>query len=119
MTSNIGTLQYSAPEIIMGEDYDEKVDVYSFAMIMYELFYEQLAFVDTMGESMWRLGERVVKQRLRPTVPDPKSPDYDMLNDSQKLYIDVMVQAWSHEAKLRPSFSALYSLIDSIGRLDN
>ena len=42
MTSNVGTGYYCAPEVFMGEcegsPYTEKMDVYSFAMVMYTLF---------------------------------------------------------------------------------
>jgi len=37
-TSNIGSLLYSAPELLEGGIYDEKVDIYSLGIIIYELF---------------------------------------------------------------------------------
>jgi serine/threonine protein kinase len=36
-TANIGTVQFMSPEVIAGEEYDEKVDIYSFAICMYEV----------------------------------------------------------------------------------
>jgi serine/threonine protein kinase len=111
-------LQYSAPEVIIGEDYDEKVDVYSFAMIMYEIFFEKIAFEEFLFDNMWKLGEKVTRNRLRPSVPEPQSMEYLGLCDSQKLYLDVMVQCWSHEPVLRPSFPAIYYLLEQITRLD-
>eukprot|EP01122_Echinamoeba_exundans_P015392 TRINITY_DN728_c0_g1_i1.p1 TRINITY_DN728_c0_g1~~TRINITY_DN728_c0_g1_i1.p1 ORF type:complete len:721 (-),score=143.90 TRINITY_DN728_c0_g1_i1:2567-4729(-) len=38
MTSNVGFLANIAPEVFKGEKYSEKADVFSFAMILYELF---------------------------------------------------------------------------------
>jgi hypothetical protein len=64
--------------------------------------------------SMWRLGERVCKDRLRPSIPDPQSEEYKKLSDSEKLYLDVMTQCWAHEPALRPSFTALYHLLEQI-----
>lgn len=37
MTSKIGTYQWMAPEVIKGFKYTEKADVFSFAVIMWEL----------------------------------------------------------------------------------
>jgi serine/threonine protein kinase len=37
MTSTIGTPDYIAPELILGEKSTNKVDVSSFAMILYEM----------------------------------------------------------------------------------
>jgi serine/threonine protein kinase len=37
MTSKIGTYQWMAPEVIRGFKYTEKADVFSFAVIMWEL----------------------------------------------------------------------------------
>jgi serine/threonine protein kinase len=35
-----------APELIAGKPYNEKVDVYSYAILMWELFAETLPFSD-------------------------------------------------------------------------
>ena len=37
MTVKIGTPNYMAPELIQSSDYDNKVDVYAYAMILYEM----------------------------------------------------------------------------------
>jgi len=34
----LGTLRYAAPEFILGEQYDQRVDIYSLGAIIYELF---------------------------------------------------------------------------------
>eukprot|EP00429_Kryptoperidinium_foliaceum_P033934 CAMPEP_0176166706 /NCGR_PEP_ID=MMETSP0120_2-20121206/85269_1 /TAXON_ID=160619 /ORGANISM="Kryptoperidinium foliaceum, Strain CCMP 1326" /LENGTH=77 /DNA_ID=CAMNT_0017504271 /DNA_START=9 /DNA_END=239 /DNA_ORIENTATION=+ len=46
MTSDVGTLVWIAPEILMRECYDAKVDVYSFGMVLYELACRQPPFED-------------------------------------------------------------------------
>lgn len=39
MTANVGTAQWSAPELLMGaDDYGCEVDVYSFGILLWELF---------------------------------------------------------------------------------
>jgi serine/threonine protein kinase len=38
MTSNVGFLANIAPEVFKGEKYSEKADVFSFSIVLYELF---------------------------------------------------------------------------------
>ncbi len=37
MTSGIGTPLYKAPELIKREDYNEKVDIWAFGCVLYEM----------------------------------------------------------------------------------
>ena len=39
MTGGLGTITYAAPEQLQGIDYDEKSDIYSLGIILFELFY--------------------------------------------------------------------------------
>lgn len=44
----VGSLMYMAPEVYRGKHYDEKVDVFGFGLIMYELFCSQLVMVKVL-----------------------------------------------------------------------
>jgi len=44
MTKSVGTPQWMAPELLKNQDYDEKIDVYSFGVILYELLCEKIPF---------------------------------------------------------------------------
>ena len=35
MTGGLGSLRYMAPEVLMHSPYNERVDVYSYAMVLY------------------------------------------------------------------------------------
>ncbi|MEW5314052.1 MAG: hypothetical protein WDW38_005576 [Sanguina aurantia] len=41
-TTQVGSFMYMAPELLLGLDYNEKIDVFSFAIIMYEMFVGRL-----------------------------------------------------------------------------
>eukprot|EP00438_Fugacium_kawagutii_P009286 Skav235236 [mRNA] locus=scaffold3995:238370:240690:+ [translate_table: standard] len=38
MSGGVGTWRYMAPEVVRYEQYDEKIDIYAFALIMYFIF---------------------------------------------------------------------------------
>ena len=46
MTGGIGTSQYTAPEVLRSQRYDNKVDVYSFGIILWEIHAKRLPYAD-------------------------------------------------------------------------
>jgi len=46
MTGETGSYRYMAPEVFRHESYNEKVDVYAFSMILYELLEGIPPFLD-------------------------------------------------------------------------
>ena len=46
LSMQMGTPEYMAPEIIEGDDYDQKVDVWSAGVVAYQLFCGQTPFCD-------------------------------------------------------------------------
>jgi len=77
MTSKtFGTLEYMAPELLLQlSKYDEKVDVYSFGIIMHELFIMKKPFSDmpsssesSISMSLFALGSKIIRGE-RPFVP--------------------------------------------------
>lgn len=46
LTGETGSYRYMAPEVFRHENYNEKVDVYAFAMIFYELLEGIAPYVD-------------------------------------------------------------------------
>jgi len=47
----VGSLMYMAPEVYRGKRYDEKVDVFGFGLIMYELFLSELVIVKVLMQA--------------------------------------------------------------------
>lgn len=49
MTGETGAYCYMAPEVLLGQPYNEKVDVFSFGIILYELFSRRMLVADFMN----------------------------------------------------------------------
>lgn len=49
MTGRTGSFGYMAPEVLRGEQYDEAADIFSFAMVMYNLFHRTIPSVHLLA----------------------------------------------------------------------
>ena len=95
----MGTPHYMAPELLEGRQYDEKVDVFSFAILLWEILtgirpYEEEEFAS------WELSEKVIAG-YRPKIPE------EWPEALQKLFN----QAWDPEPAKRPAMSIIFESI--------
>ena len=94
MTSRVGTYQWMAPELFEAGPYDEKVDVYSYAMILWEMLTGRQPF---KGKNVVEIANLVLHQAKRPEMP-AKTPS--------KL-AELISICWSADPKNRPSFAMI------------
>jgi len=59
--TQVGTLRYCAPEVLLGHAYNAKVDVYSYAVVLYEIMTLQTAFPTLSGSSQMDEQEHIQK----------------------------------------------------------
>ncbi|KAK4253124.1 hypothetical protein QN277_010940 [Acacia crassicarpa] len=90
MTAETGTYRWMAPEVINHQPYDQKADVFSFSIVLWELVTAKVPY-DAMTPLQAALG---VRQGLRPELPKQGHP---------KL-IDLMQRCWEAIPANRPSF---------------
>lgn len=101
MTSAIGTCTYMAPEVFKGSSYDEKADVFSFALILWTMW--------TLREpeegkhpQMW--ATLVASEGLRPPL------DESIPND----WLCLITQCWQQKPEDRLSFLQVLSILEEI-----
>ncbi|CAM8942593.1 unnamed protein product [Rhodiola kirilowii] len=106
-----GTLPWMAPELLNGSSslVSEKVDVYSFGIVMWELLTGEEPYADLHYGTI--IGG-IVSNTLRPTVPETCDPEWR----------SIMEKCWSAEPSERPNFTEaanqLRAMATKIQKLD-
>lgn len=85
---------YAAPEIWQNQENTKATDVYSFALIVYEIMTGQIPFEKL---TLDQIRQKVLTQRSRPEFKFPLPPSY------QKL----IVNCWNHNPSQRPTFDEI------------
>eukprot|EP01119_Soliformovum_irregulare_P014880 TRINITY_DN4113_c0_g1_i2.p1 TRINITY_DN4113_c0_g1~~TRINITY_DN4113_c0_g1_i2.p1 ORF type:complete len:915 (+),score=202.75 TRINITY_DN4113_c0_g1_i2:30-2774(+) len=94
----MGTPLWMAPELLSDQSYTERVDVYSFAITLYEIYTEKEPYTeDLVFQSMSDLVEAVCIDRERPRLPPHTPPSFKKLTE----------QCWQADPSDRPSFQEL------------
>jgi len=91
MTGNMGTVEYMAPECLKNEPYTEKCDVYSYGVVLCELFTREDLYKEM---SVVQIRFLVRTQSLRPEVPN-------FIPIGLKNLIQL---CWDSDPEIRPSF---------------
>ena len=91
MTGGIGTSQYTAPEVLRSERYDNKVDVFSFGVILWEIHAQKLPYTNM---NAMQIAVAVATQDYRPPAP-PNCPEP---------FRELMEECWHPRPKQRPTF---------------
>lgn len=98
-----GSPLWTAPEVIRGEKYSEKADVYSFAIILYELL--------TWSHPYPKDNPHFVMMKVA-------SEDYrmDIEDDWDDFFKCLVAKCWHPEPEQRPSFKDVVGMIDKCHR---
>ncbi|CAL8462735.1 g2268 [Coccomyxa elongata] len=90
-----GSLPYVAPEVLHDGEVAKRADVYSFAMLLLEMWSGKVAYSEDNYHSVLFS----VFSGRRPNIPDDIPPEYCAL----------MKDCWSNEPKRRPTFAAAHA----------
>ncbi|KAK3096675.1 hypothetical protein FSP39_002282 [Pinctada imbricata] len=97
----VGTPGYQAPEIIEGLAYDEKVDIFSFAMVIHEILSGERPYVEYKNLAQ-------ISRAMRFESKRPSLKDYNIDARFPALE-DLMMKCWQNEASCRPKASEITS----------
>ncbi len=102
-----GTPAYLAPEVIRSSVYDSKADIYSFGIMMWEMWYGKRAFLDLGGDLNTILQE--VAGGVRPSHVEGRRKPPDG-------WQHLMQWCWDGEADERPTAAACHSELTKLYR---
>ena len=106
MTGKTGSLRYMAPEVVRSQPYNEKVDIYSFGIILWQMITCQTPF-ENLQESVFI--SEVVGNGVRPpfSYQDPgKHTPIDIPVD----VVEILQKSWSSDHTQRLIASQLLVL---------
>jgi len=93
MTAGVGTPAFMAPEILDSKPYSKSADVYSFGILMYELWTEKTPYSTSGFTKPWEIAHFVIEGKRLPIPPGmPES------------YAKVMEKCWDGNPAKRPTF---------------
>merc|ERR1719159_1345963 len=98
MTMAAGTCHWMAPEVFTGTRYDAKVDVYSYAMILFECICREVPFEEEEPATVGPLAVAGSRPDLEAVPPD-----------CPEVFNRLMISCWAHSPDQRPSFVDILS----------
>jgi serine/threonine protein kinase len=99
MSGHVGTANWMAPELFESRRYDEKVDLYAYAMVLWELLSGHSPFSGKTSEQI----EDIVCSGGRPIAP----------GDTPRGLQDVISACWNRDPQRRPSLDRILSEFSS------
>lgn len=99
LSGGIGTYRWMSPEVLESKDYDGKTDVYSYAVVLWELLTQDIPF---HGLSDVQVGMSVVQKDARPIFPQ---------NCPQKI-VKLIKRCWDRDPAKRPDFETIAKMFE-------
>ncbi|OHT09262.1 hypothetical protein TRFO_21914 [Tritrichomonas foetus] len=100
MSKDLGTTSFMAPEVSTTINYDQKCDVYSYGMILYE--------ISEVRQPFRKVPEREVKELVKSGV----RPDFK--NDKTPKNLKTLItKCWNSDPSLRPTFEEIILILST------
>ena len=100
LTARTGSIPYMAPEVAMMEPYNEKCDVFSFTILLWEILSLDQAFSSVVNSSA-DYYQHVVENHVRPPIARKWPP----------MVKHLMQSAWKELPQMRPSMTKVCSML--------
>ena len=102
-----GSLRYMAPEVAKCEPYDHSVDVYSFAILMYQVL---TGIVPFMGLKRDKFMLDVVENGMRPNMTAVEALSWDgrCCKETSDKMVEILSCCWDPDRTVRPTMLSVY-----------
>jgi len=101
LRDQVGSPLWMAPEILNDQEYTEKIDVYSFAICMWEILTNNLPWENLNLNQL----TRAVSSGIRPEIP----------SHIDRRLADLVIRCWDTDADKRPSFD---QVIEDLNKME-
>ena len=91
-----GTTLYMAPEVMEGKVYTTKVDIYSFGLMMWEMWFGRRVFSELRSDEFFR---RIKEEHYRPQIPRGDGRFIPNLPPAE--WTELMTLSWHPDPSLR------------------
>ncbi|GAB5575749.1 mitogen-activated protein kinase kinase kinase 20 [Prionailurus iriomotensis] len=132
--SLVGTFPWMAPEVIQSLPVSETCDTYSYGVVLWEMLTREVPFKGLEGlQVAWLVVEKNEKRRFQNCTPPARaklvawlpdlSADFVVVYERMRLTIpsscprsfaELLRQCWEADAKKRPSFKQIISILESM-----
>ncbi|CAG8609546.1 14241_t:CDS:2, partial [Dentiscutata heterogama] len=95
---------WSSPERIRGEKYNKASEVYSFALVMWAILYQQMPFITITS-----------KEEIKRKILDKAHPELTTIDGIPAEYQEIIKKSWSHNPSARDNMK---TILNHLNRLD-
>ncbi|KAF0359582.1 kinase-like protein [Gigaspora margarita] len=103
-STSISILRWSSPERIRGEKYSKASEVYSFALVMWAIVYQQMPFITITS-----------KEEIKRQILDKNRPEFTIVDGIPVEYQEIIRKSWSHNPSARHNMK---TILEHLNRLD-
>ncbi len=104
-TKGVGTPLWMAPELLAGRKYNQSADVYSYAILLWEMASHKYPWEELKGA--------FISQQVSTRVEAGERPDVNR-NEWPATYVGLMEQCWAGNPSVRPAFREIAERLQTI-----
>lgn len=105
MTQGVGTKHWMAPEVLKGTEYTTKADVFSFAMVAFEVVFRHVPFERLDATQVARQTLAGNRPDMEDDVPEQNVPDG---------MLEIIRSCWHQEPDSRPAFQEVRQQLEQL-----